>query len=71
MHALASRLRTVVRSPTERADTLFNRLYGWRGNPLYHSGAIVVVSFLVLLLTGIYLLLFYRLGDPWASVAAS
>jgi len=53
-----------------RADALMNRLYGWRYNPLYHSGALVVALLIVLLLTGIYLLFFYRLGAPYDSVAA-
>lgn len=49
-------------------DRWLNRLYGWRLNPLYHSGAVVVVSLVVLLLTGVYLLLFYRIAAPHASV---
>jgi len=51
-----------------RLDALFNRVYGWRYNPLYHSGALVVASLVVLSVTGIYLLLFYRIGSPYASV---
>ena len=51
------------------ADAAVNRLYGWRYNPLYQSGTIVVAMFLVLLATGLWLLLFYRVGAPWASVA--
>jgi len=51
-----------------RLDAAFNRLYTWRFNPLYHSGAITVASFLVLMATGVYLLLFYRIGAPYASV---
>ena len=50
------------------ADALLNRLYGWRLNPLYHSGALVVLTFAVLLVTGLYLVFFYRLGDPHASI---
>ncbi len=53
-----------------RLDAAFNALYGWRWNPLYHSGALVVTCFAVLLATGLYLLLFYRTGAPYASVAA-
>jgi ferredoxin len=53
-----------------RADALMNRLYGWRYNPLYHSGALVVALLIVLLVTGVYLLFVYRLGAPYASVAA-
>jgi hypothetical protein len=38
-------------------------------NPLYQSGAVVVVLLVVILVTGVYLLLFYRLSAPYASVA--
>jgi ferredoxin len=46
-----------------------NRLAGSSWNPLYQSGTIAVVLFLVLLVTGLWLLLFYRIGSPWTSVA--
>jgi coenzyme F420-reducing hydrogenase delta subunit/NAD-dependent dihydropyrimidine dehydrogenase PreA subunit len=52
-----------------RADSAFNALYTWRYNPLYHSGALVVACFLILTVTGLYLLLFYRIGAPYDSVA--
>jgi ferredoxin len=51
------------------ADALANRLYGWRFNPLYQSGTIVVALYGVLLVTGLWLILFYRVGAPWESVA--
>ena len=51
------------------ADALSNRLYGQRYNPLYQSGTIVVALYLVLVVSGIWLLLFYRVGAPWDSVA--
>ena len=51
------------------ADALGNRWYGWRFNPLYQSGTIVVALYLSLLVTGLWLLLFYRVGAPWESVA--
>jgi len=51
------------------ADAACNRLYGWRGNPLYQSGTIAVALLIVLLVTGLWLLLFYRIGSPYASVA--
>jgi ferredoxin len=47
---------------------LFNRLYGEERNPLYRSGALTVGLLLFLIVTGLYLLLFYRIGSPWASV---
>lgn len=56
------------RAPLARLDALFNRLFTSRYNPLYHSGAIVVSCFLVVCVTGLYLLLFYRIGSPYASV---
>ncbi|MBI3993692.1 MAG: cytochrome b N-terminal domain-containing protein [Candidatus Lambdaproteobacteria bacterium] len=49
-------------------DTLCNRLYGSRYNPLYQSGTIAVLSLLVLLVTGLYLLWFYKIGAPYESV---
>jgi quinol-cytochrome oxidoreductase complex cytochrome b subunit/coenzyme F420-reducing hydrogenase delta subunit len=51
------------------ADAALNRLYGWRGNPLYQSGTIAVAMLVVLIATGLWLLLFYRVGAPWSSVA--
>jgi ferredoxin len=61
-------VRTGVRLLLTRADAVANRLYGWRGNPLYQSGTLVVLAFVVMLITGLYLLLFYRVGSPYASV---
>ena len=51
------------------ADTLCNRLYGWRFNPLYQSGTIVTALLLLLLVTGLWLTLLYRVASPYASVA--
>ncbi|MDH3270810.1 MAG: hydrogenase iron-sulfur subunit [Gemmatimonadota bacterium] len=51
-----------------RFDALFNRLYTWRFNPLYHSGALVVGCFAVLVATGLYLIFFYRIGAPYDSM---
>jgi ferredoxin len=51
------------------ADALVNRLYGSHLNPLYQSGTIAVALLLVLLVTGLWLVLFYRIGAPWDSVA--
>lgn len=49
-------------------DGLANRIYSSSYNPLYRSGAITVWLLLVLVVTGLYLLLFYRVGAPYASV---
>jgi len=52
------------------ADALCNRFYGSRANPLYQSGTIVIALLLVLTISGLWLILFYRVGSPYASVAA-
>ena len=50
-------------------DATATRLYGWAWNPIHQSGTVAVAMLLVLLGTGLYLLLFYRVGSPTASVA--
>jgi ferredoxin len=62
-------LLRALRAPLGRADAALNRLYGSRWNPFYHSGALVVALLLVLIVTGVYLLLFYRIGAPYESTA--
>jgi len=59
----------VLRAALARADAACDALYGWRYNPLYQSGTIAVSALVVLLVTGLYLLVFYRISDPWGSVA--
>lgn len=49
-------------------DAAGTRLYGWRYNPLHQSGPVAFALLLVLIATGLYLLVFYRVGSPWASV---
>lgn len=50
------------------ADALCNRLYGSRFNPLYQSGTIVIALLLVMIASGLWLILFYRVGAPYESV---
>ena len=49
-------------------DAAATKAYGHAWNPLYQSGTVAVAMVLVLIGTGLYLLLFYRLGAPAASV---
>jgi len=58
-----------IRRALGRLDALVNRIYHWRYNPLTRSGTLVVVNLVVLLVTGVYLLIFYRIGRPYGSVA--
>ena len=65
LHALDRSLRRAFGA----ADAAMNRLYSWRYNPLYLSGALTAALLAILIATGLYLLLYYRIGAPYASVA--
>lgn len=66
---MAGRLEAGARRAVAGLDAVLNRVYGWRYNPVHQSGAAVVLLLLVTLVTGLYLLLFYRIGAPYESVA--
>jgi ferredoxin/coenzyme F420-reducing hydrogenase delta subunit len=67
--ALASRaLEAAARRVTGALDAALHRAYGWRWNPLHQSGALAAWLLVVLTVTGVYLLLYYRLGAPAQSV---
>src|SRR5574338_153840 len=50
-------------------DAAATKVYGWPWNPLHQSGTIAVAMLVALIASGVYLILFYRLGAPSASVA--
>ena len=64
IHGLESAARRVNRT----LDALVHRLYGWRWNPVHQSGALAAWLLVVLAVTGSYLLVYYRVGSPSASV---
>ncbi len=51
-------------------DRLLNAVYTSELNPLYKSGSLAVTFLFLTLLTGIYLFIFYRIAEPYASVAS-
>lgn len=55
--------------PLRAADAAATWLYGWRFNPLHQTGALAAALLALLIVTGLYLLVFYRVGAPWQSVA--
>ncbi len=57
-----------VRRTLAPVDAWFNRLYTWKHNPLYQSGTIAVAMLAIMLVTGLYLVIFYRIGTPYESV---
>lgn len=58
----------LARATIRALDVALHRVHHWRWNPLHQSGALAVWMLLVLTVTGAYLLLFYRIGSPAASV---
>lgn len=50
-------------------DRALDRLFSSALNPLHQSGTIAILAFLVLIATGVYLFLFYRIAEPYESVA--
>ena len=51
-----------------RLDGWADRLYGWKWNPLYQSGALAIACLAILLVTGLYLIFLYRIGSPHESM---
>jgi quinol-cytochrome oxidoreductase complex cytochrome b subunit/coenzyme F420-reducing hydrogenase delta subunit len=49
-------------------EDLINRLVSPRLNPFYYLGAISSIFFLALLISGIYLFIFYRTNNPYQTV---
>jgi coenzyme F420-reducing hydrogenase delta subunit/Pyruvate/2-oxoacid:ferredoxin oxidoreductase delta subunit len=62
-------LERAARRAVTVLDAGATRLYGWRANPLHQTGTVAVAMLLVLIATGLYLTVFYRVGSPAASVA--
>ena len=61
-------LKRLSAGALSRLDGWLDRLYGSRWNPLYQSGALVVLCLAIMLVTGIYLIFFYRIGAPHESI---
>ncbi|MEK7667720.1 MAG: cytochrome b N-terminal domain-containing protein [Gemmatimonadota bacterium] len=57
-----------LRKPLAATDAWLNRLYGWKNNPLYHSGVLAASLLAVAMVTGLYLIFFWGISDPFASV---
>jgi ferredoxin len=66
--AVSRAVEAVLRRSIRAIDVAMHRLYGWRGNPLHQSGALAAWMLVVLTVTGVYLLLVYRVASPAASV---
>lgn len=49
-------------------DAAFDRLMASRFNPLYQTGPFIIVSLLSLVVTGVYLFIFYRVAAPYETM---
>lgn len=49
-------------------DYLFNKTYSSKYNPLYQSGVLALGLLGIVILTGVYLLFFYKISDPYGSM---
>ncbi len=49
-------------------DRTFNRIYTSDYNPLYQSGTLAILFFSILIVTGLYLIFFYRISAPYQSI---
>ena len=65
MHFLKRTLRRLLGG----TEALLSRMYGWKWNPMHQAGTVSALMLLVLVATGLYLVMVYRVGDPAASVA--
>jgi ferredoxin len=63
------RLERGARRVLTALDAATTRLYGSARNPIHQTGTVAAAMLLVLLVTGLYLVLVYRVGAPAASVA--
>ena len=59
-----------LRWGTDPVERLFDRLYSSQWNPLFQSGSLAVLFFLVSLSSGLVLFLWYHIADPHGSVTA-
>jgi ferredoxin/coenzyme F420-reducing hydrogenase delta subunit len=55
-------LRTIARSAFEAADKLFNRAFGPAWNPLFHLGTLGWFFYWIVIVSGIYLYVFFDTG---------
>lgn len=69
MRSLFRTLERGARRLLAAVDAGATRLYGSAWNPVHQSGTMAVAMLLVLIVTGLYLVLFYRVGSPASSVA--
>lgn len=66
--ATTPRVGATLERGWNRLDVLVSRVYGSHWNPLHQTGPLSVALMLVAILTGVVLLLEYRVGAPYESM---
>ena len=61
----AARYFDAVVKPIEK---LFDKVYTPKYDPLYQSGAVIVLLLTIVTITGTYMLFFYEVSNPYESV---
>lgn len=67
-HLRVPSLGKAMQRVLEALDALFDRAMGSRWNPLYQSGTLTIISLLSLVITGVYLFIFYRVSSPYDTM---
>lgn len=63
-----TRVRSILEKIFLYLDRFFNFLFSSEYNPLYRSGTIAAFLLFIVIVTGIYLVFFYKLNAPYDSV---
>lgn len=63
--------KTGIARALEKGEAVFSRIFDRHGNPFHYLGALSIFFFWIVLVTGIYLFIFYRtsIDGAWESVA--
>lgn len=64
----SSKIIIYIQSLFFKIDRIFNTLFTSKYNPLYSSGSIAFFLILIMIITGVYLLIFYKVGAPYESL---
>ncbi len=64
----SSKMKSILTQPFLWLDYLFDKIYDSRFNPLYQSGVLAVFLLGLVIVTGCYLVFFYKISSPYESV---
>lgn len=70
MHARFPGPARILGRALRSLDYFFDKVYGSDWNPLHQSGVLAVGLLVVIMVTGTYLLFFYKIGAPYESMVA-